>query len=65
MTKPLTFTESAVRRAVTAARKSGLQIGAVSVAPDGTVTVFQGHGLAPPEQRLHGDAPSKWLDVEA
>jgi hypothetical protein len=39
MTKALPFTESAVRRAVNAARKAGLQVSAVSIAPDGTMTV--------------------------
>jgi len=60
MTKALAFTESTIRRAVTAARKAGLVVGAISVAPDGTVTVFQGEPLAqsvPPSQDA---APSKW-----
>jgi hypothetical protein len=39
MTKALPFTESAVRRAVNAARKVGLQVSAMGIAPDGTVTV--------------------------
>ena len=39
MTKALPFTESAVRRAVNAARKAGSQVSAVSIAADGAVTV--------------------------
>jgi hypothetical protein len=38
MTKALPFTEPAVRRS-SSARKAGLQVSAVSIAPDGTVTV--------------------------
>jgi hypothetical protein len=64
MTKPLPFTESRIRRAVAAARKSGLPITATSIAPDGTVTIHH-QGLALPEKRFQDDAPSKWLDVEA
>jgi hypothetical protein len=37
--KALPFTESAVRCAVNAAGKAGLQVSAVSIAPEGTVTV--------------------------
>ena len=62
MTKPLPFTEACVRRAVSAARKAGLQIGAVSIAPDGTVTVFQGAPLAAPTPPPQDAAPSKWAD---
>ena len=34
MTKPLPFTESAVRRAVSAARKAGMKVGAIRIEPD-------------------------------
>jgi uncharacterized protein GlcG (DUF336 family) len=62
VTKPLPFTEAVVRRAIAAARKAGLEVSAVSIAPDGTVTVFQ-QGIASPPPS--GDnAKSKWLDVE-
>jgi hypothetical protein len=62
MTKPLPFTESAIRRAVLAARKAGLEVSAVSVSPDGTVTVYQGLATRP----AGGETPhsSRWLDVE-
>lgn len=61
MTAPLKFTEAAVRRAISAARKSGLQVNAVSVAPDGTVTVFQGVEL--PVPRLQDGKASEWADA--
>ena len=60
MTKPLPFTESAVRRAVSAARKAGMKVGAIRIEPDGAVTVFEGEPLAPPTAPVQGDSPSKW-----
>jgi hypothetical protein len=49
---------------IAAARKAGLEVSAVSIAPDGTVTVFQqGIASSPPAGENH--AKSKWLDVEA
>jgi hypothetical protein len=63
VTKPLPFTESRVRRAIAAVRKEGLAVSAVSVHPDGTVTVYQ--GIAAPVAPAQDAAKSKWLDVEA
>jgi hypothetical protein len=63
VTKPLPFTEAVVRRAIAAARKAGLEVSAVSIAPDGTVTVFQ-QGIASPPPSGENNAKSKWLDVE-
>jgi hypothetical protein len=63
MTKPLPFTESRVRRAIAAVRKEGLPVTAVSIHPDGTVTIYQ--GIAAPAAPAQDDAKSKWLDVEA
>jgi hypothetical protein len=62
MTKLLPFTEAAVRRAVSAARKAGLQVGAISIAPDGTVTVYQCEPLAPPVAPTQNAPPSKWAE---
>ena len=59
MTKRLPFTAAHVRRAVTAARAAGLAVSAVSVAPDGTVTVFQGVA-APQVPDQNAKVPSKW-----
>jgi hypothetical protein len=64
MSRPLPFTEATVRRAIAAARKAGLEVSAVSIAPDGTVTVFQ-QGIASPPPSGENHAQSKWLDVEA
>jgi hypothetical protein len=64
VTKPLPFTESTVRRAISGARKAGLQVNAVSIAPDGTVTVFE--GLENPSVTIDDDAERrKWTDIEA
>jgi hypothetical protein len=63
MTKPLPFTEARVRRTIAAARKEGVAVNAVSVHPDGTVTVYQ--GIAASGAPAQDAAKSKWLDVEA
>jgi hypothetical protein len=65
VTKPLPFTESRVRRAIAAVRKEGLAIGAVSIHPDGTVTIHQ--GIAAPLAPTHNDGPprSEWEDIQA
>jgi hypothetical protein len=64
MTKPLPFTESAVRRAIAAVRKAGLEVKATSIGPDGTVTIFH-DGVAPQPSSGENQVSSKWLDVEA
>ena len=61
MTKPLPFTVNGVRRAINAARAAGLAVNAVSIAPDGTVTVFQ--GLEPPEPTKQDTAALEWADA--
>jgi hypothetical protein len=63
MSKSLPFTESRVRRAIAAVRKEGLVVSAVSIHPDGTVTIYQ--GIAGAEAPAQDGAKSKWLDVEA
>ena len=63
MTKSLPFTEASIRRIITAVRKAGLEVNAVSVAPDGTVTVY--HGVVAPPASSQNHENSKWLDVEA
>ena len=61
MSKALSFTESAVRRAINAARKAGLQVSAISIAPDGTVTVFQ--GLVAQEPSKQASEAAEWVDA--
>lgn len=65
MTKSLPFTESRVRRAIAAVRKEGLPISAISIHPDGTVTIHQ--GIAAPVVPTQNDAPplSEWEDIRA
>jgi hypothetical protein len=66
MTKPLPFTEARVRRAISAARKEGIATGAVSVHPDGTITVHWGEtGFALPAVVPQHAASSEWEDIEA
>jgi hypothetical protein len=65
MTLRLAFTEATIKRAVAAARKAGVEVNAVRIEPDGTVTVFQQGGIASPPSPDENPAHSKWLDVEA
>jgi hypothetical protein len=64
MTKGLAFTEATIKRAAAAARKAGVEVNAVRVEPDGTVTVFQQGSIASPPLCYDNPAKSKWLDVE-
>jgi hypothetical protein len=65
MTKPLPFSESRIRRAISALRKEGLPVRAVSVHPDGTITVHQCEvSIALPADPTQDAAEaSKWADV--
>jgi hypothetical protein len=63
MTKPIPFTEAAVRRAIAATQKAGLAVAAVRIEPNGAVTIFQ-TGIEPPSPSDEDPAKSKWLDVE-
>lgn len=66
MTKPLPFTELSVRRAIAAARKEGVKVGAVKVDPNGAVTVFDERlapSIAPTQDAV--PAPPEWEDFEA
>jgi hypothetical protein len=66
MTKPLPFTEARVRRALAAARKEGIETGAVSIHPDGTIMVHWGIGTVASEDSVqHNGASSEWEDIQA
>jgi hypothetical protein len=59
MTKALPFTENAIQRAVGGARKAGIKVGPVMVAPDGTIIVLD-ESLAPAIVPKQDPPPSKW-----
>jgi hypothetical protein len=67
MTRPLPFTEAGLRRAIRAARKSGLRI--TGIRSDGTLLVNDGDNLqepvAPPYADNDTNSLSKWGDVQA
>lgn len=67
MTKPIPFTQAAVKRAIAAAQRSGLRV--VGIKSDGTVMVDSGETPHPliPDHAANGQSatPSKWEDVEA
>ena len=66
MTKPLPFTESRVRRAIAAARKEGIATGAISIHPDGTITVHWGTAaVAPTAVQQQNAGASEWEDIGA
>ena len=66
MTKPLPFTESRVRRVIAAVRKEGLPVSAVTVHPDGTITVHHNDAaVAPPVPLQQHACSSEWEDIEA
>jgi hypothetical protein len=66
MTRPLPFTESRVRRAIAAVRKEGLAVSAVSIHPDGTITVHQAdRAVALPAIVPQHVVSSEWEDIEA
>jgi hypothetical protein len=37
-----------------------MKVGAISIAPDGTVTVFEGEPVEPPAVPIEDAMPSKW-----
>jgi hypothetical protein len=66
MTKLLPFTEARVRRMIAAARKEGIAAGAISIHPDGTITLRWGEpGIALPDAMAHIATSSEWEDIQA
>lgn len=68
MTKPLRFTQASLRRAIAAAKASGLRV--TGIAPDGTVLVCSGENqpdLVPAGQVAdqNAEAADCWGQVEA
>jgi hypothetical protein len=60
MTKALNFTESKIRRALAAIRKTGLRVVATTIAPDGSLTL---HHEGASATVVPADTPrSKWDD---
>jgi hypothetical protein len=65
MTKRLAFTESTIKRAVAAARKAGLDVNAVSISPNGTITVHHmPEAVARPGVETHNGSSSDWEDLK-
>jgi len=52
MTKPLPFTELAIKRAVRAARKLGIKVGSIEIKPDGGIIIHEAsNSPAPPKPK--------------
>lgn len=65
MTARLPFTELALRRAISAARKEGMRVKGFSVSPDGTITVHESDvPVAGPEPGAHHAASSEYEDFQ-
>lgn len=64
MTARLPFTELAVRRAIAAARKEGIRVTGVTIAPDGTISVGE-IPVAPTPPQEHSAASSEFEDFKA
>jgi hypothetical protein len=62
VTKTLPFTELAIRRAISAARKAGIVVGGFEVRPDGTIVIFDKNTKLVPSQ--DEDERAKWHDLE-
>jgi hypothetical protein len=61
VTKAVPFTQAAVRRAIEGARAAGIEVGAVSVHADGTITVHKlGATVDPAPTAPHADSPEPW-----
>jgi hypothetical protein len=66
MTTRLPFTELAIRRAISAARKEGLKVSGFTVAPDGTITVHDVEApVAPGPGRAQHVRSSEFEEFEA
>lgn len=63
MTRPLSFTEASVRRAVRAARKVGLRV--TGIRPDGTIAVEDVDNSEQANQIARPPPRSKWEDRRA
>jgi len=67
MSRALPFTQAGLRRAIKAARDSGLRI--TGIRPDGTLVVNDGENplpdIAPSSGESEASANSRWGDVQA
>jgi hypothetical protein len=65
VTKPIAFTQAAIRRAVEGAKSAGLTVCAVTVNADGSITIHHGEqvSLARPPGTIQPVPVSKWADA--
>jgi hypothetical protein len=64
MTRALPFTQASLRRAIEAARKSGLRVRGIR--PDGTLIVHEStEAIADDSPTDQAEMSSKWEDVKA
>jgi len=63
MTRAVTFTQAQVRRAVKAAESAGLRVRAVTIAPDGSITVDSGENTPPAMDSRKATLAASWDDL--
>jgi hypothetical protein len=63
MTARATATEAQIRRAIAAARKTGLRV--TGIQPDGTILVMDAPALAPDSQPAQNGEADRWRKVQA
>jgi len=62
MTRPATFTQAQVRKAIKGAESAGLRVGSITVKPDGSIVIENGDVDSRPTKR-HSKALAGWEDV--
>jgi hypothetical protein len=62
MTRPVTFTQAQVRRAVRGAESAGLAVRRVTINPDGSITVDSGDNESPTVDTRKEPVAASWDD---
>jgi hypothetical protein len=60
VTAPLPFTKNGIKRALDGAREAGLKVSAITIGPDGAITLYE--TLEPRKPSIQDAALSKWAD---
>lgn len=63
MSRPVTFTQAQVRRAIKAAESAGLRVRRVTVNPDGSITVDSGDNEVPAIDSPQTALAASWDDA--
>ena len=61
MTKPVTFSAVALRRAIAAVRSEGLEVATTTIRPDGSIVISH---LAPAPETIQIAVPDAYDDIQ-